>query len=199
MNAIAAIGGPALFRVVDGYRALVPSEVWVLGIKPARDPKDPLLRSLEALLEPFMDEYFAGEARVRLAALSTQFAQHPLTAGELEPAQVGEAVSTVLERGLPSALALVEMLDRAHGLAPIELVVTDDSSVLAQTAVAWARARGLPAATVPGGTPLQRPQISDADRTIVVGERARCAYGAAGIEGPRLVALAAPDAQLRAI
>jgi hypothetical protein len=189
MNAIVAIGGPALFRVVDAYRAAVPSEVWILGTKTPRDPNDPLLRSLEALLEPFMDSYFAGEAQIKAAAIAAETASRPLAAGEAETQHVADAVSAILAAGLAPAMALVEMLDRAHALGPIEAVLTDGSTDSSRTAIAWAQARGLPAIAIPAVAPLRRPRLPMADRTFVIGARAQRAYRAIGSDESLLAAL----------
>ena len=199
MNAIVAIGGAALFRVVSAYRAFIPSEVWVLGLKPPSDTNDLGFCSLESLLEPFMVSYFATEAEASGAAIVGHLTAHPLRVGDLDPQSVVDAVSETLGENLASVMALVGMLDLANLINPIELVLTDDNSASAHTAIAWARARGLPAVTLPDRAPLRRPPIGGADRTIVTAQRSRKAYQAMDFDESRLAFIPTSDETLRAV
>jgi hypothetical protein len=189
MNAIVAIGGAPILRAVSAYRTLVPSAVWVLGLKTPRDPKDELLRSLEALIEPLMQPYFAAEAQAQVASISAHLTTQLLPARNIDPSRLVNAVSATLAKGIADAFALVAMLDRAHALQPVELVLTDDGSALARTAVAWARARGLPSATLPARVPLRRPRKPSADQTIALSERGRQSYLALDADEASLVSL----------
>ena len=192
MNAVVAIGGAPLLQAVNAYRALVPSAVWMLGLKTPRDAKDPLLRSLESLVEPLMLPYFAAVAQVQATALSAQLTSLLLpVARETAPDGVAHAPSAALRNEIAASLALIQMLDGAHAIQPVELVLNDDSSASARTAVAWARARGLPSVTIPSPVSLRRPWKPIADKTIVLGERSRKAYEAADVDD-LLVANAGP-------
>ncbi len=189
MNAVAAIGGPALLQAAKAYRALDPSDIWVLGLTTPRDPKDPLVRSLEALVEPLMQPYFAGVAQAHVAAMSAQLTTLLLPTSADAQRSV-TALSAELWKDVAATFALVAMLDAAHLIQPITLVLDDDSTALSRTAVAWARARGVPSATIPAHVPVRRPRTPVADRTIAVGERARNAYRASNFDSTRIVSVA---------
>ncbi len=168
MNAIVAIGGGDVARVAAAYHALVPSVVWMLGSSTPRDAGKPDCRSLDALLEPAMQPYFTAQAGRELAALRMR--------GENEaPASrdIAAALQATAQDALAQAMALVEMLDRAHARLPVELVLTDDGSPAARTAVAWAHARSLPALVVPDQTRLGRAAAASAGCTVVAGFWAR--------------------------
>jgi hypothetical protein len=195
MNSIVAIGGPELARVAGAYRALVPSAVWTLGLATARDPKDPGRRSLESLLEPFMQDYFAQDARREIAAVCEP-AVRRTSSGTDDPDSIFEAgpIVEAAERALAAAMSLVVMLDNAHAIQSVELVLTDGASAAADTAAAWARARGLPSVNVPDQTRLGRPLSAHSGTLVVIGPWARRAVQAGG--GPAaadtILATAAP-------
>lgn len=173
MNAIVVIGeGGDVARAVARYRALVPSAVWMRGLSTPRDPKDPNSRSLDALLEPFMQPYFETQARRELATLRTRAAEAPPLRLD-----IAAALNDTAQDVLAGAMALVEMLDRAHALVPVELVMTDDGSPAARTAVAWAHARSLPSMVIPDQTRLGRTAAGPGS-TVIAGVWARRAAAA---------------------
>jgi hypothetical protein len=187
MNAVVAIGGPPLLQAVNAYRALVPSAVWMLGLKTPRDPRDPLLRSLESLIEPVELSYFAAVAQAQAATMATHMTDLLLSRRDVDRKGTVSAPSAALWKDVAASLALVQMLDGAHAIQPVELVLNDDSSALARTAVAWARARGFPSVTIPAPVSLRRPWKPIADKTVVLGERSRRAYRAVDVDDSLVV------------
>ncbi len=196
MNSIVALGDRTLAEVAAAYAGIHGGAVWVYGDRTSLDFR---FTALETLLEPIMDAYLASEALVRRKAFVGALRSEQTLCEASSRDDLVDGAERTLNESLEVSLRLIEMLDRAHIVHPVELVlVGDQTESIARTGIAWAKSRGIPSALLADEPALFGASPPLTDHVITFGERGQSAYEAIGLCAPKLAVLPNPKSDVLA-